>query len=519
MIPLVKGDDAFGTMNDKIDPNSVVESVKTNTHAMTYKEAIVMQADAAKGFTPMQWPLFDDGKPVSTNAMGYEVGGYFRRHQEAMRLAKAEAERKAEEERIAAEQAAIVEAQQQEEAQPTISLEELEAIRNAARNEGFTEGLSQGHQEGYQKGVEQGKVDGYAQGLQEGKEAGYQDGFRVGRDDGYNKGQEAGIAAGTDIVTTQADRFRHLADMLANPLRELDEQVTDETVYIISRMAKVLLKRELIADEHFLKASIEKCFNLLPEAKKGAEILLSDDDYALMVASIGTDYMKSQGWDLKPSAQVKHGDVLVNTKVSSVQWRADDRIDALIADFLNGSADAVSSARKEVIDGAPDYDAAPRKPVAPPRDIMGMSERIAQNLAQMAPKPHFADEAERNLAQAMGQDIGDDIDPDAAEVQAAASLDQTDNAISMASEAPMDPNEAARQAALRAAREQLDAAPSHGFGGAGLEDEDIPMANAEQLNPMSPDMQAAAQALQGGNQGQVVEGRGAAAAARAAAAQ
>lgn len=36
---------------------------------------------------------------------------------------------------------------------------------------------------------------------------------------------------------------------------------------------------------------------------------------------------------------------------------------------------------------------------------------------------------------------------------------------------------------------------------------------------MSPDMQAAAQALQGGNQGQVVEGRGAAAAARAAAAQ
>ena len=87
--------------------------------------------------------------------------------------------------------------------------------------------------------------------------------------------------------------------MLANPLRELDEQVTDETVYIISRLAKVLLKRELIADADFLKASIEKCFNMLPEAKKGAEILLSEDDYALMVASIGTDYMQSQGWELK----------------------------------------------------------------------------------------------------------------------------------------------------------------------------------------------------------------------------
>ncbi|MCI6863538.1 FliH/SctL family protein [Anaerobiospirillum succiniciproducens] len=518
--PLGKSDHAFGSLNDKIDPNSVVESVKENIHPLTYKEATVMQGAATKGFTPMQWPLFDDGKPVSTNAMGYEVGGYFRRHQEALRLAKAEAERKAEEERLAAEQAAIEEAKRKEEETPTISLEELEAIRNAARNEGYTEGLNKGHEEGYQKGVEQGKVDGYAQGLQEGKEAGYQDGFRVGRDDGYTKGQEAGLAAGSDIVTTQADRFRHLADMLANPLRELDEQVTDETVYIISRLAKVLLKRELIADADFLKGSIEKCFNMLPEAKKGAEILLSEDDYALMVASIGTDYMQSQGWDLKPSTSVKHGDVVVNTKVSSVQWRADDRIDALISAFLSGSADAVASARKEVIDGAPDFDEAPRKPVAPPRDLMGMSERIVENMQRMAPKPHFADEAERNLAAAMGQEIEDDIDPDAAEVQAAASLEgQGDMGAAPVDAGAMDPHEAARQAALQAARDQLDAVPGTNYGGAGLEDEEIPDAHAEQIGTMSPDMQAAAQALQGGNQGQVVEGRGAAAAARAAAAQ
>ena len=95
-----------------------------------------------------------------------------------------------------------------------------------------------------------------------------------------------------------------------------------------------------------------------------------------------------------------------------MQWRADDRIDALISAFLSGSADAVASARKEVIDGAPDFDEAPRKPVAPPRDLMGMSERIVENMQRMAPKPHFADEAERNLAAAMGQEVEDDIDPD-----------------------------------------------------------------------------------------------------------
>lgn len=427
-------DHAFSTMSANIDPSRVVASIKDPHRKNDYKEVTVVPGHEADGFTPMQWPLFDDGKPVTTNAMGYEVGGYFRRHQEALRMAKAEAERQAEEERLAAERAAIEAAQEEavEPEAPSISLEELEAIRNAARNEGYTEGLNQGHEDGYQKGVEQGKVDGYAQGLQDGKQAGYQDGFKIGRDEGYSQGQSAGIAAGSDIVTTQADRFRHLADMLANPLREIDEKVTDEVVYIISRLAKVILKRELKGDVEFLKHSIEKCFTMLPEAKKGAEILLNENDYALMVAAIGNDYMRSQGWDLKPDSNIGEGDIVVNTKVSSVQWRVDDRVDALISDFLVGSADAVSSARKEVIEGAPDYDEVPKKALIPPRDLMDMSERIAQNMEQMAPKPQFANEAERTLAAAMGQDVGEEMesfDPDAMELQSAAHRDEVNASV------------------------------------------------------------------------------------------
>ena len=448
-LPMSNHDHAFSTMGAKIDPNRVVASIKDPQRSVEYKEVTVVQGDEADGFTPMQWPLFDDGKPVTTNAMGYEVGGYYRRHQEALRMAKAEAERQAEEERLSAERAAMEVAQEEEvEETPSISPEELEEIRNAARNEGYTEGLNKGHEEGYQKGVEQGKVDGFSQGLQEGKQSGYQDGFKVGRDEGYSQGQSAGIAAGSDIVTTQADRFRHLADMLANPIRELDETVTDELVYIISRLAKVIIKRELKGDVDFLKSSIERCYSLLPEAKQGAEIMLNENDYALMVAAIGNDYMRSQGWDLKPSDQVQEGDVVVNTKVSSAQWRVDDRIDTLIGEFLTGSADVVSSARKEVIDGAPDYDEVPKKPLIPPRDLVDMSDRIVQNLEQMAPKPQFANEAERNLAAALGQDIPQDdhsdIDPDAMEIESAAHRDEVDAQVSAHTMAAAPQNEVAQ---------------------------------------------------------------------------
>lgn len=426
-------DHAFGTLDTKIDPRQLVASLKDSIHVNEFKEVTIMDSESAKNFTPMQWPLFDDGKPVSTNAMGYEIGGYFKRHQEAMRLAQIEAERKAEEERIAAERAAADAQKEAEEQaqQSAVSVEELESIRNAARNEGYTEGMNMGHQEGYEKGLELGKAEGFEQGHQDGMEGGYQDGFRQGRDEGFAKGQEAGIASGSEMVTTQADRFRHLADMLANPLREMDETVTDEIVYLVSRLARVILKREIKGDAEWLKQSIEKAVSLLPEAKNGAEITLSENDYALMVAVIGKDYMNQQKWNLLSSPDMEDGDITVNTKVSSVQWRINDRIDTLLSDFLVGASEAVSSARQEVIEGAPDFDEVPKKPLAQPRDLFSMQERIEKNLADMAPKAPQMPPRERPSTTALGSAEGfDGPDIDAAEIAAASRID--------AANAPMD---------------------------------------------------------------------------------
>lgn len=435
-------------ITSKVDTSRVITSIKDDDHVPDYREVTIVNSDAAQGFTPMQWPLFDDGKPVTTNAIGYEVGGYFKRHQEALKAAKAEADRKAEEERQAAEAAAKqaeaeAEEKQEKDKVNAVSLEELEAIRSAARKEGYSEGLASGHEEGYQKGIEQGKSDGFNQGQQDGMAQGYQDGFRQGRDDGFSKGQEAGLSSGNEIVTTQADRFRHLADMLAHPLRELDEQVTDELVYLVSRMVKVVIQREIKGDVEFLKQGIEKCISLLPESKEGAEIMLSEGDYALILASIGKDYMQEQNWNVTSSPTLQDGDIVVNTKHSSAQWRINERVDALISEFLTGAADAVLSARKESIEGCPEFDEVPKQQLVPPRDILGMSERIAHNMVAMAPQTPKLDPneqahagAEAGHAGITSMDAGGDnlnfadaFDPDAAEIHDATLRSQTDEAL------------------------------------------------------------------------------------------
>ena len=61
---------------------------------------------------------------------------------------------------------------------PSITAEEVEAIRQAA----WEEGLAEGRAAGFAKGLEEGKLEGLQQGHQAGLEQGREEGLAMGRD-------------------------------------------------------------------------------------------------------------------------------------------------------------------------------------------------------------------------------------------------------------------------------------------------------------------------------------------------
>lgn len=266
----------------------------------------------------------------------------------------------------------------------SITIEEVEKIRSDA----YEEGKSQGHDEGYQNGLEEGRADGVKQGHDEGlamgKEEGYAMGLEQGRAEGFEKGQDEGIESGQKLVLEQVERFRFLADSLANPLREVDRDVTDEIAYIISRLAKVIIKKEINSNADFLKQSIEHALSILPSANKGVSIYLNPEDYAVITAAIGNDYIKEQGWDLKESDKLSPGDIKVVNANSEIDWRINDRIDSLLDDFLSKVYPTVDSALRESIDGCPEYNELPKKTLAP-RNLNDISEALKSKAKQRTP--------------------------------------------------------------------------------------------------------------------------------------
>lgn len=253
-----------------------------------------------------------------------------------------------------------------------LSREDVERIKKYAAEEGHKEGYEVGYQEGLAKGVEDGTAKGrdagIAAGREEGMEKGYAEGFEKGRSEGFNKGQEQGITSGEQIVLQQAERFRHLADCLGNPLRELDRDVTDELVYMVSRLCAVILGHEIKNDSGYLQRAIQSAITVLPDAEGSTTLRLNPDDAVMLEAAIGQDYISRQGWKLVPDESVKPGDVTAERGSSQISVLLDKNIDVLLNDFLINAREPVESALKEDLENAPNWNEE-IKPLPPEMDL------------------------------------------------------------------------------------------------------------------------------------------------------
>lgn len=362
--------DAFGgetqDSSTVINANDKPEDSRVDVR-YSKKVTTVTSADKVKNYTVKQWPTLDEDSGVISNALGISLDA-IERHRAQVREQQLLAKQEAQKEAMSMAHEVletVLEETQSDEQNPSITVEELDKIRADAYEEGKASGLKDGYEQGIAQGIEEGKKQGYEEGFANGQEKGYQDGLTQGTEDGFVQGHKEGLDSGQKIVIEQAERFRYLADALANPLREVDKDVTDEIAYIISRLVKVITKKEIKQNADFLVKSIQNAISILPNAQKGAKISLNPEDLAIVTASLGPEYIKKENYQLIEDPTLEIGDIKVSNDESLIDWRINDRIDSLLEDYLVSVYPAVEQALREPLEGCPEYDAVPKKKVAP----------------------------------------------------------------------------------------------------------------------------------------------------------
>ena len=192
--------------------------------------------------------------------------------------------------------------------------EEIEAIRQAAYEEGF--------QEGKEKGFEEGKAEGLEAGLTEGKEQ------------GHNEGLEQGLDEGRQQMATQAEVWQMLAEKFHDPLSQANDETRDQLVKLAVTLAKAVIKTEVSTNQQVILQALSEGIKALPINQADYQIHMNPDDIELVKAHFGDEEISKKGWNLIEAPAMERGGCDITTVQNAVDVSIERRCRDVIDKFL-----------------------------------------------------------------------------------------------------------------------------------------------------------------------------------------
>lgn len=200
--------------------------------------------------------------------------------------------------------------------------EEIEAIRAAAYEDGFAQGL----QEGNEKGLEQGLASGREQGLAEGLE----------------EGRAQGLASGEEESQQQIAIWLQLAERLHKPVAQVDKTLENELVLLAVSLAKAVVRAEVMTNKDVVFQALSEGLKVLPIQEKCYQIHLHPDDILLIKQHFSDEEIDKHNWLFVEAPQMSRGGCDIITASNAVDVSVERRSRDVLDKFLleQGVSDA-----------------------------------------------------------------------------------------------------------------------------------------------------------------------------------
>lgn len=195
-----------------------------------------------------------------------------------------------------------------------LTAEEIEAIREAAHEEGYNQGKEEGFTKGYEEGKAQGITEGTIQGLEEGK--------------------EQGLAQGKDTIDSLGERWKKLIEQLDKPLASVEKNVEDQLLNLVVQLTEAVVLQETKTNPDILIAAIAAGIKALPSNEANTQIHLHPDDIKNVEQQFGENHIRESGWRLLPAPQLTPGSCQIENSTSNIDLQVKSRLKQVLESFL-----------------------------------------------------------------------------------------------------------------------------------------------------------------------------------------
>ena len=192
--------------------------------------------------------------------------------------------------------------------------EEIEAIRQAAYQDGFEQGKEEGLQKGLEEGLEKGHAEGLANGLEE--------------------GHKQGLESGEQEINEKIAIWRDLLEHIHQPVERVEQELEKELIQLAVSLARAVIRTEVSSNENIIFQALSEGLKVLPINENHYQIHLHPDDIALIKDHFSEQEIEKHNWLFVESPQLSRGGCDITTQSNAVDVSIERRSRDVLDRFL-----------------------------------------------------------------------------------------------------------------------------------------------------------------------------------------
>ncbi|MBV1920356.1 MAG: flagellar assembly protein FliH [Pseudomonadales bacterium] len=176
------------------------------------------------------------------------------------------------------------------------------------------------------------------------RQAAYDDGLLQGIEDGKTQGYEEGYKSGADDVRAMVTKMSHICRALLEPIPKQDDEIEQVLMTLVKSICKRVVQRELQLDSMSLQSVLAEALDCLHAGAGRIRIHLNPDDAEFIQKTLAEMTDIDFTWQLLPHSTISPGGCIVETEKSMVDARSEKRLAAVIEQVYNKKNDALQEA-------------------------------------------------------------------------------------------------------------------------------------------------------------------------------
>lgn len=177
----------------------------------------------------------------------------------------------------------------------------------------------------------------------------YNEGFSTGEKDGFHAGQLKAKQEADVVLQGKVAVLEHLMTQLFEPIAEQDQALERALVQLVSQMSREVIRRELLADSSQLTQVLREALKLLPMGAGNVRIHINPQDFELVKA---LRERHEESWRILEDEQLQPGGCRVESEHSLIDASIETRLDLALKQLFEQQREQISNppAADQVLD-------------------------------------------------------------------------------------------------------------------------------------------------------------------------